>query len=261
MSHEEYNLAVLTYHGLHISGHLTEAHDPFYSVAIEKFSSQMNWLHVHKYTAALASELRTISSQLLNARKAVCITFDDGLKSDFDLARPILDRYGLRATFFVVVDRIGTEGYMSWSQLEQVAAEGNSIQCHGLHHEDLTRVEEDVLLNDLQLARKTLSSRLGTRVNSLAVPFGCWNENVVTIAMRAGFELIFNSEERLACPMERALPRFAIHSRTTERHFRNVVNRRRLFLRATIIKRNSIEVTKRCLGNERYLALKRQLFS
>ena len=31
----------------------------------------------------------------------LCITFDDGLKSQYDIALPILDKYGLKAFWFV----------------------------------------------------------------------------------------------------------------------------------------------------------------
>jgi len=40
--------------------------------------------------------------------RAVAVTFDDGFSDNFEVAAPILDRYGIRASFYVTADLIGT---------------------------------------------------------------------------------------------------------------------------------------------------------
>jgi len=43
------------------------------------------------------------------ANKVVMINFDDGRKSQLIYAKPILDKYGFKASFFIICGRVGTE--------------------------------------------------------------------------------------------------------------------------------------------------------
>src|SRR5437016_4735643 len=73
--------------------------------------------------------------------KLVVLTFDDASKSHFTVARPVLKKYGLRATFFV------TEGwdfatnkrdYMSWEEIAQLHRDGFEIGNHTRDHQSVT---------------------------------------------------------------------------------------------------------------------------
>jgi len=44
-----------------------------------------------------------------SANKVVMINFDDGRKSQLIYAKPILDKYGFKASFFIICGRTGTE--------------------------------------------------------------------------------------------------------------------------------------------------------
>lgn len=47
-------------------------------------------------------------------RRAVIITFDDGYRDNYEVAAPILNRYGLRAAFYITVDAIGKTAHAPW---------------------------------------------------------------------------------------------------------------------------------------------------
>lgn len=63
----------------------------------------------------------------------ICFTFDDGYISQYTLAAPLLERYGLRGSFAVIADLIGSNpvNYMSWDQLRDLRDRGHEINVHG----------------------------------------------------------------------------------------------------------------------------------
>ena len=58
-------------------------------------------------------------SESVPNHKVVILNFDDGRKTQFTQAKPILDKYGFKATFYVVCNYLGNKpGYMNWTDIE-----------------------------------------------------------------------------------------------------------------------------------------------
>ena len=71
--------------------------------------------------------------------KVVILNFDDNRKSQFTQAKPILDKYGFKATFYVVCKYLDNKkGYMNWTQLETLYKEGHDIGSHTMNHANLS---------------------------------------------------------------------------------------------------------------------------
>jgi len=132
------------------------------------------------------------------------ITFDDGWKSQYEVAWPILKKYGYPFTLFVYTDYVrggpksGGES-ISWEQLSEMRDAGVDIQGHTVSHHDLTKksktgqfAEYDAWLwNELNGSKQLLEQRLGIKVNALALPYGRYNAHVLEMARKAGYEAIF----------------------------------------------------------------------
>jgi len=83
-----------------------------------------------------------------NAAKVVMINFDDGWKSQFLYAKPILDQYGFKASFFIVCGKVAAEPYwMTWPQVTALKNDGMDIESHTMTHPHLT----DFLSNPARL--------------------------------------------------------------------------------------------------------------
>jgi hypothetical protein len=72
------------------------------------------------------------------------ITIDDGYKSGYEVAWPILKKYGYPVTMFVYTEGIKPGRYsggesMSWEQLAEMRDAGVDIQAHSVTHQDLRR--------------------------------------------------------------------------------------------------------------------------
>src|SRR5438132_1935590 len=149
--------------------------------------------------------------------RCAVITFDDGYKSQYEVAWPILKKYGYPFTMFIYTEGVrggslGGGGAITWEQLEDMRDNGIDIEAHSATHQDLreghtimvaepggkrtkkklTGAEyEQWVQNEVVGCKQLLEQRIGIRVNCFAVPFGTYNEHVKEIARNAGYEAMF----------------------------------------------------------------------
>ncbi len=138
------------------------------------------------------------------------ITIDDGYKSGYEVAWPILKKFGYPVTMFIYTEGIKPGRYsggesMSWEQLAEMRDAGADIQAHSVTHQDLRKPPYDRLTkhrlgqseyepwleNEVAGSKQIIEQKLGVRVNCFAVPYGFYNEHVKEIAMKAGYEALF----------------------------------------------------------------------
>src|ERR687890_154217 len=78
-----------------------------------------------------------------NSTKIVILVFDDSPKSQFTLAKPILDKYGYKGNFFTVCNFVnrGSENIdksrMSWQDIKALQQQGHDIESHTMTHTNL----------------------------------------------------------------------------------------------------------------------------
>jgi peptidoglycan/xylan/chitin deacetylase (PgdA/CDA1 family) len=141
--------------------------------------------------------------------KAAILTFDDGWKSQYDVAWPILKKFNYPVTLFIYTEGIkpghfsGGES-MSWEQLAEMRDAGIDIQGHTATHSDLRKPYDKVakkklnpeeyeqwLQNEIAGSKQMIEQKLGVKVNCFAVPYGFHNDHIRDVAMKAGYEALF----------------------------------------------------------------------
>jgi peptidoglycan/xylan/chitin deacetylase (PgdA/CDA1 family) len=149
--------------------------------------------------------------------RCAVITFDDGWKSQYEVAWPIMKKFGYPFTMFIYTEGVrggalGGGEAITWEQLSDMRDNGVDIQAHSATHQDLreghnimlvaaggkrTRAKltgpqyQEWVQNEVVGSKQLLEQRLGIKVNCFAVPFGNYNENVKEIARNAGCEAMF----------------------------------------------------------------------
>ncbi len=172
---------ILVYHKV---GDTAEA----YSVPPVDFERQMRYLADEGYTAVtLAALVDHMTAGKPLPPKPVVITLDDGYADNYTAALPILKKYGLRATVFVVTDFLDERPYLTWDEVKALRAAGIEIGSHTLHHRDLTTLPPDERARDLQLSKEGLEWRLDAPVQFLAYPFGSYDAATEAALKKAGY--------------------------------------------------------------------------
>src|SRR5881409_1341389 len=149
--------------------------------------------------------------------RCAVISFDDGWKSQYEVAWPIMKKFGYPFTMFIYTEGVrggslGGGGAITWEQLAEMRDNGVDIEAHTATHQDLreghnimlaapggkkTRTKltgpdyEKWVQNEVVGSKQLLEQRLGIKVNCFAVPFGNYNEHVKEIARNSGYEAMF----------------------------------------------------------------------
>ena len=107
----------------------------------------------------------------------VILNFEDGRKSRFIEAKPILDKYGFKATFYVVCNYLGNKpGYMDWSEVRQLYKEGNDVGSHSMNHFDVEKLSKKDLKFEIAGSKNCLEQH-GIHATSFAYPFNRGSED------------------------------------------------------------------------------------
>ena len=199
--------AILTYHSIDTSGSVI-------SVPPSVFRSQMEFL------AASGIPVAPLD-QVFHQPGSVAITFDDGFANLAEHAFPLLERYGLPATVFVVSEYCGRHNdwpsqplgavpilpLLNWEDLQKLPA-GIDIGAHTATHPDLSRLPAQDCEREMNSCRQQIEQRLGKAVPCFAYPYGASSPEVRKLAAR-NFDLAVGTSLRFlpAQPDRMDLPR------------------------------------------------------
>lgn len=119
--------------------------------------------------------------------KIVILTFGNAPESQYVYAKPILDKYGFKGSFFIVCNWIESkEGYkmkeprMTWEQIETLQREGHDIQAKSMNHERLTEVSSKELDYEVGKPKECLNEH-GIDATIFGTPYGAGKDNTSVI--------------------------------------------------------------------------------
>lgn len=144
------------------------------SVTVMDFEAQMRYLAENGYTAITFADLDNFTS----FDKPVIITLDDGYADNYSSAYPILKKYGLQATIFVISGLIDTVGYLTREEMAEMT-DIISFQGHTVKHENLTKLSPKLLETELTVPKDTICAITNEPVYVFAYPTGYYNDAVL----------------------------------------------------------------------------------
>ena len=139
--------------------------------------------------AGISSTTNGISSNGSN-NKIVIINFDDSFKNQFLYAKPILDKYGFKATFFEVCGWIGkSSDRKSWQDIVALQQDGMNIESHTMTHPHLNTLSQIELNSEIGGAKQCFLEH-GINPTIFAYPYSeGWNNPAVVSTVARYYSL------------------------------------------------------------------------
>jgi len=157
-------------------------------IGVKLLERQLIYLLKHGYEAVFLS---TVADKY-NAEKKVpahwvTLTFDGGNEDFYSNVYPLLKKYMIKATFFVVTSLIGGP-FVTWEQLKEMRASGLvEIGSHSQDHLAATCASLEEIKKDTIGSKAVLEERLGGKVLVYSYPFGAVNAQAESVAKEAGY--------------------------------------------------------------------------
>lgn len=258
---------VLIYH------HFGDSRYPTTNVEMAAFRQQLAYLAEHRYhVISLADLVAFLRQKKPLPEKSVVITIDDGYRTIYTNAWPLLRQYGFPFTVFLYTEGLerGYANYLSWAQVKEMQAAGVDFQDHSYFHRRLATRPANAdeaawraaIRDDLARSRALLTARLGQPPRFFAIPYGEYNTLVLDEARKLGYAAILTQDGGVVGPETDPLrlSREPILGRewATMPHFREILNRVDLPLAALepgiapLVNRNPARIGARVVHPERY---------
>jgi len=169
------------------------------SISPDNFRTQMEFLRDNGFAVLpLEDVIKALREGVALPDKTAVITFDDGYRSVYDAAFPLLKSYGWPFTVFVTTSLVAAKPgglYASWDQLREMGAIGATLANHTVTHLYLVQQFEGETENawlqrleeEVTGAEKTIMQQTGQDHKLLAYPYGEYNAAIKNLVARLGY--------------------------------------------------------------------------
>jgi len=207
-------LVILQYH------HISDSTPPSTSLSPELFQQHLAHLKENNFKVIrLESAIESLKNGTAIEDKSVVITFDDGYRSVYTTAFPLLKKYNFPFTVFVNTAPIEQKlpQFMNWKELQKLIDNGGSVANHSVNHLHLIRQNqgaqssslETIIRKEITDAQSLLEEKLSYVLKAFAYPYGEYSMQTKKVVKSLGF-VAFGQQSGAASDKTdlQAIPRF-----------------------------------------------------
>lgn len=167
------------------------------SVSPNSFDRQLEYLQANGFRS-VAPDFFLHPSAI--SGHSIILTFDDGYEDAYTQAFPLLEKYKLSGVFYLIIDKVGTPGYLSWDEIRTMQAAGMIFGSHTLSHPDLTKANDVRMAQEIVQSKKLIEQNLGTTIDSFCYPSGKYDQAVEDAVRTAGYATALTTVPGIARP-------------------------------------------------------------
>ncbi len=179
-------LTILYYHEVVKKGE----GNSYQKIDIDKFYEQMKYLADNGYVSLFFSELEKGEIP----KKAVIVSFDDGFRSVYDKAYPIMKEFGIKGNVYLPTAFIGQKPqFMDWEMVKEMG-DSFEIQAHTHSHVDVRGLDKEELQSEIDKTDEILNEKLRYLPKAFCFPFGTFDKKSVKNLRKIGrYEYLLGS--------------------------------------------------------------------
>ena len=162
-------------------------------------------------------------------KKPAILTFDDGYRDFVTEAVPLMAKFGMTGTVFMVSNQLGGSNQwdvsdgdvqlplMTPGEAKQAVAAGHLVGSHTADHVHLDRIDPAAAQLQISESKERLESEVGTKIETFCYPYGGMNADVQRWVAEAGYLCACSTDKGLAHSTSNpfALPRINVRRDTS----------------------------------------------
>ncbi len=160
-------------------------------VSASEFAAQMQALANAGYHAVTLDQLWSYwkHGTPLPPGKPIVVSFDNGYRSQYSNALPVLRRLGWVGDENLQLTGLPpSQGGLSEAQVRELVAAGWELDTQGFSHADLITLDAEQLAYQVSTARTVVQHRYGVPVNWFCYPSGHYDATVIAAVRAAGYD-------------------------------------------------------------------------
>lgn len=106
------------------------------------------------------------------------ITFDDGWESTYSNGLPLMQKYGITSTQYLLGEEFENITYLSINQVKDLQKHGHEVASHTMTHPNLTELNDKELYKEITESKNSLTKKFGP-IDDFASPLGAQNEKTI----------------------------------------------------------------------------------
>ena len=171
---------ILEYHM--VRSEQVEPDEIAYNVSPEEFREQLAYLKEEGYTTiSLLDYMKARKGKLTLPEKPIVLTFDDGYDDNYYEMLPILEEFGMKATVYMITNKIGQPKYLTWDELRDMQRRGIEIGSHTANHLPLTILTPEDRHDEVYLSKLLMEWNGIKTVFTFSYPNGAYDETMPTL--------------------------------------------------------------------------------
>jgi len=159
------------------------------TISVKHFEQDMSLLSNAGYNTLSLTQVRQYlqGHSLSLPKRPLIITFDDGYLDNYTNAFPILQKYSMVASFYIITGMIGNNDRLTISQIREMEMAGMDFGSHTITHRSLAGLTIGEVTTELNKSKFDLEQIIGRSVDFIAYPCGSYKDETLRIARDAGY--------------------------------------------------------------------------
>lgn len=151
---------------------------------------QLTYLETHNFHVITLDDLYdALQNGKTLPENPIILTFDDGYRTFYTNAFPLLKKHNMKAINFVITQGVGASAYLTWDEILEMDRSGLiQFGAHTRHHANLPDLSQSSIIEEIKGSKADLESHLHKRIDWFAYPYGSYNDFAISVVKEAGFK-------------------------------------------------------------------------
>lgn len=186
---KDYRIPIITYHYVENVKDPKDTIRQGLDIVPFVFDKELKAISESNYKMIFVKDIpKIVSGEIPYSSQSAALTFDDGYEDFYTDAFPLLKKYKIKATIYIVYDFIGRKGFMNEKQIKEII-DSHLVEVggHTLDHLYLKLLSKNVVVKQVLDSKKALEEMFKIKIESFAYPYGAFNQDTINIVRSAGY--------------------------------------------------------------------------